>query len=326
MKKLLLLITTILLTSLFICSCSSKSTAPTVYSGMYFDTFITVTIYDSCDEQILSDLEELIKSYDIMFSLNNEQSFLYQINNSSDEFIECSDEFINVLNTSLKYAEESNGLLDPTVESVKCLWDFTGSNNTIPDKQLISNQLSKVNYKNIIIEDNKVKVLNGSKLNLGYISKGYIADKILEYLKSQNISNVLINLGGNILASGLKNNTDSYSIGIQKPFSDETAYAINTTNTSIVTSGIYERYFELDNKIYHHIIDVNSGYPINNDIYSVTIKGPSSEKCDALSTMLLILGKEKALAYIENEPDYEALIILNDYSIITSSAFPANIQ
>lgn len=320
MINLILIIITILLAG-----CNKPRTS-IVFSGLYFDTFITVTIFDPFTDEQKNELNNLCQKYDLLFSTENTDSELYKLNNSNgNEFI-ASDELIYVLNEALYYSEMSNGKLDPTIETVCELWDFkqnpTDANNKIPNANEISSAQSLVNYKNIQIDKNSITIPKNTKINLGYMAKGYIADKIKEYLDANNINNYIINLGGNILLSGAKQDNSLYNIGIEKPFSNgEAIYTINTTDTSIVTSGIYERYFEYDDKIYHHIMDVNTGYPVENNLYSVTITGPSSTKCDALSTLVFILGEDEGLKFINDLEGYEALFVLSDYSLIKSDNF-----
>lgn len=306
------------------CSNDGLSNNPIVFSGLYFDTFVTITIYDKADNTIKENLNDLCNKYDLLFSTENPESELYKINHSSNSPVIVSDEMLEVINDSIYYAKLSNGLLDPSIESISSLWNFTEDNKSLPDENSIKEKLKTVDYNNIVINNNTITLLNNSKIGLGYIAKGYIADKILEYLKNNNIENCIINLGGNILVNGHKNNNLSFNLGIEKPFTNgEVIYKISNNNSklSLVTSGVSKRYFEYQNKIYHHILDVKTGYPVTNNVYSVTITGPSSETCDALSTYLFILGKEEGLKYINNLKDYEALYIMDNYSIYKSDNF-----
>lgn len=319
LKIYIILFTCILLSA---CNVPEKST---VFSGLYFDTYITVTIYDNTqNSNIINILNKQCEKYDSIFSTDNPESEIYKINNANGKATICSNELIDVLKDAIYYSELSNGLLDPTIETVSELWNFNSlsENNILPSQKLLNDKLQFVNYKNIKIENNYVTIPTNSKIGLGYIAKGYIADSLQNTLKSNGFNNYIINLGGNILLSGNKPDGNIYTIGIEKPFStNDVADQLTTTNTSIVTSGIYERYFKYQGNIYHHILDVNTGYPINNNLYSVTVTGPSSEKCDALSTFLFILGKDKGLEYINSLDEYEALFILNDYSIVKSNNF-----
>ena len=161
-------------------------------------------------------------------------------------------------------------------EPLTSLWNISHSDGTVPSPEAISRALATVDAENVIIDGNQVTLTTpGSAIDLGGIAKGYIADQMKAYLNSQGITSGLIDLGGNILALGPKEHQDtaSYTIGIQKPFADDgdPIAAIEVTDQSVVTSGIYQRYFESDGVLYHHILDTATGYPCDNGLASVTI-------------------------------------------------------
>lgn len=325
MKNKISLLAIILIIITMICSCGKVNKNSHTFAGTYFDTFISVTIYDSCDETIDEELDKLCTYYDSMLSTENSQSTLYSVNNSNNQYVLCNDEFIRMVTSSIELASSTDGILDPTIETVSSLYDFNQSENNLPDEGLIKSALNNVSYNNITISGNYIQIPENTKINLGYMAKGYIADRIKEYLLSKNINNALINLGGNIVTIGIKNNKP-FNIAIEKPFSDnEPIYAIHSDNNSIVTSGIYERYFTNNGTIYHHILDTKTGYPVVNNLYSVTVTGENSEKCDEYSTLLFILGQEEGLRYINSVPGYEALFITNEYKIVKSDNFPENV-
>lgn len=160
-----------------------------------------------------------------------------------------------------------------------------------------------------------------AKLDLGGIAKGFIADKMKAYLQSKKITSGIINLGGNVLTVGEKSDGSDYTVGIQKPFdeSGEPICTVKVKDKSVVTSGIYERYYRVDGKLYHHILDTTTGYPVNNNLYSVTIISDSSCDGDALSTTCFALGIDKAKELINSLSGVEAIFVTDDYSIITTS-------
>ena len=140
----------------------------------------------------------------------------------------------------------------------------------------------------------------------------------------EGIESALINLGGNVQTVGTKPDGSSWKIGIQKPFgsSSELIAVVACTGESVVTSGTYERYFEVDGHIYHHILDPNTGYPTDNGLTSVTILADSSTQCDALSTTCFVLGLEKGMELIESIDGVEALFITEDETLYPTSGFP----
>ena len=218
----------------------------------------------------------------------------------------------------------SNGAFDITIGSISSLWDFKAESPSIPDAAAIADDVSHVNYKNIMIQDNTVRLLDPyAKLDVGAVAKGYIADRLRDYLEEEGIDHAMIDLGGNIIAMGSKLDGSDYNIGIQKPF-DENGTPITSvklSDKSIVTSGVYQRYFEQDGKIYHHILDPATGYPCENNLYSVTIITDSSLTADALSTTCFLLGYEKGMNLINQLNNVDAVFITNDNQIHYSKNF-----
>lgn len=294
------------------------------YTDTLFDTVISVRIYDSADEDVLKGCETLCKKYDSMFSNKIEDSEISQINSAGGAPVEVSDDTITLIKKGIYYSEMSNGAFDITIGSVSDLWDFKAEDPSVPDEQAIENALSHVNYKNIVIKDNTVRLLDAkARLDVGAIAKGYIADRLKEYLEEEGVTHALINLGGNVLAMGKKLDGSEYNIGIQKPF-DESGNPITSvkiSDQSIVTSGIYQRYFEQNGKIYHHILDPKTGYPCENNLYSVTIITNSSLTADALSTTCFLLGYDKASNLINQLDNVDAVFITDENEIIYSKNF-----
>ena len=166
---------------------------------------------------------------------------------------------------------------------------------------------------------------DAAAIDLGGIAKGFIADKMKEYLVSQGVTSGLINLGGNVLVIGAKESGQdaggAYKIGIQRPF-DETGQpiaAVQIKDQTVVTSGVYERYFEKNGRLYHHILDVESGYPYENELFSVSIICPSSADADALSTTCFALGLDQGMELVESLENTEAVFITSDYKLHGSS-------
>ena len=162
---------------------------------------------------------------------------------------------------------------------------------------------------------------------MGGIAKGYIADKMKDYLNEKGITSGMINLGGNVLTLGDKPDGSNYNIGIQKPFSDDgTAIAsVEVSDKTVVSSGVYERYFYVGDNFYHHILNPKTGYPYDNNLLGVTIICPKSVDGDGLSTTCFALGLEDGMKLIESLDDTEAVFITDDYELHTTSGIGSNI-
>lgn len=310
------------LTALFLLSgCRPAGHTPLSASGFYFNTLISVTIYDDCDELVLTECFSLCEKYETMFSATLEGSDIYRINHAEGNPCEVSEETIELLRLSIEYANLTDGIVDPTVYPVSSLWNFSSGEEIVPNASDITTALSRVDYRCIQIEQNTVTLTNNdAAIDLGFIAKGYIGEKLKEYLLSIGVENALINLGGNILTMGSKPDGSLYRIGIEMPFRQgESAADFTLSDCSIVTSGVYERCFEKDGILYHHLIDTSTGYPADNGLLSVTIFHPDSARADALSTTCFLLGAEEGLALVEKTEGAEAMFILSDYTIIKTS-------
>lgn len=293
----------------------SASQEPITRNGFYFDTVIRITIYDAKKEASLATCFELAQKYENLLSPTVEGSDIWKINHSNGEPVEVSDETVMLLETALYYCDTTDGLIDITIEPLNELWDFH-TKEQVPSKADISVALSHIDYNNILIDGNTVTMLDPKgSISLGFIAKGFIADKIKEYLISQDINNAIIDLGGNILAVGSKPDGSAYKFGIQKPFDEQgTPIAmLSVTDKSLVTSGVYERCFYQNDVLYHHILNPIDGYPVRNNLLSVTILSDSSVIGDALSTSCFVLGLEDGMKLVESLNGVEAVFITDDY-------------
>lgn len=318
----------VLLCILFTCSGCTKKSDPVTKTGFYFDTVITLTIYDSSKESLLDDCFSLADQYEKLFSTTIDSSDVSRINQAKGDFVTVSDETINLIQKGLTYCKLSNGGFDLTIGKVSSLWNFSENDGLLPDSDQLAVAVSTVDYENIVIENNKVRLENpDTAIDLGGIAKGYIADRMKEYLNQNGVTEGTINLGGNVLCIGPKSDGSPYRIGIQKPFDDQGAAAavVEVTDKTVVSSGIYERYITVDDKLYHHILNPSTGYPYENNLLGVTIICQDSVDGDGLSTTCFALGLEEGMKLIESLPNTECIFITEDYEFHCSSGIGNNI-
>lgn len=305
-----------LLCALTFSSCSQNVSAISK-SGFYLDTVITITLYNTEDEALLKDGLSLCHTYDQMFSKTNQNSDIYKINNSHGMPVTVSDETIYLLKEGISFYQQTDGLFDISIGAVSKLWNFKSDAPSIPASDILQKQLALVDCTQIHIEGNTVTVPDGMEFDLGGIAKGYIGDKMKEMYEKKGVTNGLLNLGGNIICIGTPLDKDSFHIGIQKPFSEnETIYSLHINDKCVVTSGIYERCFTLNGQLYHHILNPKNGYPIETDLYSVSIVCDNSMLADVLSTSALMLGLEDGSAFIKNYDHVQAIFITTDYEVV----------
>ena len=312
----------LILTGIYsLCSCASnRQTEPYQKSGFYFDTIINLTLYGE-DGQKSSNFEgafALARKYDDLLSMQKEGSDINRINSHPKTWVTVDPATIEVLQEGIRYSRDSAGSFDITVGKLSALWDISAAagndhKGMIPSPDQIRPLLSHINYEAVKIDGNRVMLDDDqAAIDLGGIAKGYIADKMKDYLMSRGIRSGLINLGGNVLVIGQKPNQTDYEIGIQKPFDEDgdVLASVKLNDQTAVTSGIYQRYFKGDDgNIYHHMLNLRSGYPEQNDLSSVTIITDKSTRADALSTITYLKGREEGTRFIESLDGVEAVFV-----------------
>ncbi len=305
----------------FISGCAYKNNNEYVEkTDFLLDTVVTVRLYDGDDETLEKSID-MIKAYEGYFSSTDPKSDVSLINENVGRSVTVHPETAELISVAKKYGELSSGAFDVTIGEVSSLWDFHSDDPTVPTDSDIASAIKTVDYNNITIDGDYVTLKEG-KLDLGGIAKGYITDRLRDYLISEGVTSASISLGGNVYIIGTKPGSDEpFTVGIQKPFSDGTtpAATIQVRDKSVVTSGVYQRYFEKDGVLYHHLLDTKTGWPIENDLYSVTIISDDSTDGDALSTFVFSLGLKKGMDYVESMPDIDGIFITSDNEVLFTS-------
>ena len=345
----------VLLASVLLASCggsgsngqgNTASADPVTAEDYYLDTVCTVSIYEIEDESgapvpaaeaedaanaAIDKAFERCAGLDKMLSRTTETSEVSAINDAGGEWVEVSDETLELIQKGIEYAELSGGDFDITIGSVTALWDFHADpeDAKVPDADALAEAVTHVDYKGIEIDGNKVRLTDPeAKIDLGGIAKGYIGDRMTEVLESEGVTSAVINLGGNVICIGAKDNSapegeGDFVIGIEAPYSDRTEIVgkVDAHDMTLVTSGVYERQIEVDGKVYHHILSTKTGYSVDSDLVAVTLVGAKGQSgdLDALSTICLIKGSEEAAELIEGMDGIEAVFILSDGSMDQTS-------
>lgn len=326
-KRRVTLVLGIICTAIAITSCREEKKEENFVNriGYALNTQIEITIYGTDDEQLITDCFALCTKYEKLFSRTMENSEISLLNEKGEQIV--SDETVELLQKGLYYSELSKGAFDITIEPVSSLWDFTSGKNELPDSELIKNGLQYIDYKKVCLKENKVSFDKGMGIDLGAIAKGYIADRLKEYLQSQGVKSAYINLGGNVLCIGGKLSGEDFAIGIRDPKSsaNKPIVGVLVSDKSVVTSGTYERYIVVDGKKYHHILNPKTGYSCENDLDSVTIISEKSVDGDGLSTTCFALGLEEGVKLIDSIDNVWAMFIDKDGNITYTEGFKENI-
>lgn len=304
MKKFLSLFMIVFLCFTFTSCTENKVTR----QSFAFDTVLNITADKKYQEEI-TEAFRMCQFYELIFSRTNKESELYKLNSGED--LSPLGTLKSVIEFSLTMSDCTDGAFDITITPLVDLWNIK-ERTTPPTDDEIKAAQEKVDYRKISLEPFS---LGGTTLDMGAVAKGYIADMLTEHFRSRGVNDIIIDLGGNVALIG------EHTVGIRNPKNPDEIFAVMTLkDTSAVTSGAYQRYFEYDGKRYHHIIDPRTGKSADSGIASVTVVSPSSMYADALSTSIYILG-EDALSLCAEFNDADAIIIKEDGSVITTDGF-----
>ena len=291
-----------------------KIEEPITETRLMLDTYCTITLYGTKDMMILVDAFALCEYFESIFSITIEGSDVWRINHANGMSVDVSEHTRKVIEAGLEYCALSEGMFDISIGSLTELWDFSGQSG-IPSLTDIEAARDSVGYSGVSIDGNTVWLENpDTRIDPGAIAKGYIADVIADFLKTQGISGAVIDLGGNIVIVGEKPDGGAWRVGISKPFSQRSELIgyIESEEASVVSAGIYERQFEFDGEIYHHILDPFTGFPVVSDVISATVVTERSIDGDALSTILVLVGSEQALGIVNRVSGFIGAVLILD--------------
>lgn len=288
-----------------------------------FDTVNTVTAQTE-DESVLGDMLTWCHRCELLFSRFDPASELFKLNHAQGAPVEVDEELARLIEAALEYCRETDGLFDVTMGSVTRLWDL--KNQIVPAREDVREALQHVDYRTVEVNGNTVRLKDPlACLDLGGIAKGYIADGILALLRERGVNHALVNLGGNVAVMGGKPEGGQWRVGIRKPLPSSMVptptpfAAVALSDGSVVTSGVYERGFQQDGKLYHHILNPKTGFPAQTDLLSATVITPTSLDADGYTTALIIMGTDKALAFAEKHPALEAVFIASEGDVLATS-------
>lgn len=262
-----------------------------------FDTIIGIQA--SCDQALLSEVDQRLQYYESIFSRTVTGSDIYAINHADGMPTLVSPETADIISKALDYSELSDGLFDITIGSATQLWDF--KNGIVPNPERLREAVSHIDYRTIQVDGQTVTLTDPlAQLDLGGIAKGYIADDIADFLRRNGCTSALINLGGNAYGLGSSPQGDPWDIGIQDPNQarGSTFAHVAARDLSVVTSAVNERSFERDGILYHHLLDPHTGMPSQNGTASATILSKLSLDGDALSTIAFLLGADEGISFV----------------------------
>lgn len=301
---------------------------PTSRTETLLHTAVQIQVFHEGEEveAALNDVFDYMEAMEVQFSTNLEGSDVYRINQAAGvEAVEVDEETFAVIKQALNIAEQSKGKFDISIGAVTNLWQIGSDDARKPSDDEIDAALPLIDYRKVTLDEENLTVkleVKGMVIELGGISKGYIGGRVRDILASHGVTTAIINLGGNVVVMGTSpSNEEGWNVGVQDP--DETRGQVVGTQRvidgAVVTSGIYERFLEVDGVKYHHILDPMTGYPLDNEISGVTVFANTSFEGDSYSTALFLFGIEDGINFVESIEGLEAVFVDKDHGVHLTS-------
>lgn len=302
--------------------------SPVKKTDFLLGTAVALSVYHPNTEELITQALDMVKDLEKRITVNASGSEVDAINEAAgDHAVQVSEDVYELIKQGLKYSQEFDGSFDITVGPLTSLWRIGFPDARKPSQAEIDAALPLVNYKNVEIDDATHSVFlkeKGMLLDLGGIAKGFIADQIWKLFSKEGVTTAIIDLGGNIVVMGGSPARDgvAWNVGLQDPFESRgtTFGTILEKEKTIVTSGIYERYLEVDGQTYHHILNPKTGYPFDNEIAGVSVIVSSSTRGDALSTSMFSVGVAEGLKYVNAHDDIDAIFVTRDKKVYVSDS------
>ncbi len=293
------------------------------YSAVLMGSPILLKLFEH-NEKLAGQVFRLIRQYENALTVNRDHSDIMAINHAAGHHpVSVSKSVFSLIQCAKAVSLLPDTLFNFTLGPVVKCWKIGFQGHRVPPADTLQARLSLCNPENVVLDEEAHSVFltqSGMEIDLGAIAKGYIADRVQNFYASRAWRVPLL-IWGNVQTLGASAGQERWAIGLKKPFAapDELVGIIHVVNKSVVTSGVYERYFVLDGQCYHHIFDSKTGYPLNNELLSVTLISDRSIDGDIYTTLLYGMGVEKGMAYLAARPDIEAIFVTRDKQIICSS-------
>ena len=309
-----------------LCSCASSASEKQSRSVFAMDTYMELSAYgDNADKGLYAACDK-ISELEKLWSVTDKDSEIYKLDHSDGKPFSVSGETASLVSFAVDMNKKTGGALDISLYPIVAEWGFTTGEYKVPDSSRISELLQNVGADRITVENNTVTLPKGMMIDLGSVAKGAAGDIAAETLRSCGVDAAVLDLGGNIRTVGTKPDGSKWVIGIRSPFSDGLLGPLEVSETNIVTSGGYERFFEQDGKRYHHIIDPETGRPAESGLLSATVIGSEGRLCDALSTAIYVMGAEEAEELRRTMGTFDYILVTDSGEVFVSEGISGSFE
>ncbi|MFA8450487.1 MAG: FAD:protein FMN transferase [Bacteroidales bacterium] len=297
----------------FISSCSEKDHYKKVkFSGEAQGSYYVVTYFDNERRNLQPEIDSLLRVFDESMSLWVEGSVLNKVNDN-DTTVQLDDIFKVVFSASQEIADRSNGTFDFTVAPLTAAWGFGAKDTLNMSQKRIDSLLQYVGYKKVRIKEGKLIKKNPEvQLDFNAIAQGYTCDYLGEWLQSKGIDNYVIDVGGEVVANGVKRDSSPWKVGIQDPTAPEEFKSYRVValyDQGLVTSGNYRKHHEQSGREVAHTISPITGYPVQDSLLSATVLAKDAMTADGFATACMVMGLDESRKFIESQPDLEGFFI-----------------
>ncbi len=289
------------------------------------DTIVTQQIYTPGHEDTAREAAQLLRSLEQQLSVHLVDSEADRINqNAGNPPIQVDSNVFSLLVRAKELSKQTGGLFDVTIGPLSVLWGITSNSPRVPAPEEIGASRALVDWKKLLLDHENLSVTlaeTGMRIDLGGIAKGYASDKVTELYRAAGVASALASIGGNVVVVGARPDGNPFSVGIRDPLGgpNDAVATLSVTDTTLSTTGAYERYFEIDGTRYHHVLDPRTGYPADTDLMSVTIVSQDGVLADAMSTAIFIGGRQMAETYL-HETDFSVIAIDKNKNILISDS------
>ena len=285
--------------------------------GMIFGTVYNITYQSGSDLQ--AEIERVLKEVDAEFSMFNDTSTVARLNRNEQPRL--SNSFIDVFQLAQRIADDTQGAFDVTVAPLVNAWGFGFKNEQLPTRRQVDSLLNITGYKMLSLDkqhNRLAKQKNGMMLDFSAIAKGYGCDAVARMLQSHDVKNYMVEIGGEVVTSGISPNRLPWRIGVTKPTEDplteegELQTILNVTDCAMATSGNYRNFYYKGGRKYAHTINPLTGYPVQHSLLSATVLAKECAVADAYATAFMVMGIEQAKTVLANHPELMAYFIYTD--------------